>query len=164
MHVSNFIYMIWIAILKLLHTFILKFGDLRQVGSCIRAGYLVACQETWKQCLGAEREGCLILFVSSNSRFSKCFSIKTSTSFMKEPVKNQWLRVGSGANSLILENNQTRVRFIVFFLSKILLNFDMKNMISIFTKNFPWEEMAQICQISNFFFPNHQIFMISSSR
>jgi hypothetical protein len=31
-----------------------------------------------------EREGCLILFVSSNSRFSKCFSIKkTPTSFMK---------------------------------------------------------------------------------
>jgi hypothetical protein len=64
---------------------------------------------------GAEREGCLILFVSSNSGFSKCFSIKTSTSFMKEPVKNQWLRVGFGAHSLILENNQTRVRISVFY-------------------------------------------------
>jgi len=64
---------------------------------------------------GAEREGCLILFVSSNSGFSKCFSIKTPMNFMKESVKNQWLKVGSGAHSLILENNQTRVRISVFF-------------------------------------------------
>lgn len=35
--------------------------------------------------------------------------------FMKESVKNQWLKVGSGAHSLILENNQTRVRISVFF-------------------------------------------------
>jgi hypothetical protein len=89
---------------------------------------------------GVEREGCLILFVSSNSGFPKCFSIKTPTSFMKEPVQNQWLKVGSGAHSLILENNQTRVRFSVFFLANFLLNFDLKNIISIFTNNFPWKK------------------------
>ncbi len=56
------------------------------------------------------REGCLILFLSSNSGFSKCFSIKTPMR-----MKNRWLRVGSEARSLILKNNQTRVRISVFF-------------------------------------------------
>jgi hypothetical protein len=40
----------------------------------------------------------------------------------------------------------------------------MENMILTYTKDFSWKEKAQIRQISKKKIPNHQIFMISSSR
>jgi hypothetical protein len=35
----------------------------------------------------------------------------------------------------------------VFLGGKIAPNFDLKNMISTYTKNFPWKSMTQICGI-----------------
>jgi hypothetical protein len=43
-------------------------------------------------------------------------------------------------------------------------NFHLKNMILTYTMDFSWKEKAQIRQILKKKIPNHQIFMISSSR
>jgi hypothetical protein len=47
---------------------------------------------------------------------------------------NQWLRVGSGAHSLILVNNQTRVR-IRIFLGKFFEKYDFD-----LYKKIPWKK------------------------
>jgi hypothetical protein len=56
----------------------------------------------------------------------------------------------------------------MFFLGEISPNFDLKNMISTYTKGFSMKKMAQILHIWKkkeiFFFPDRQIFMISSGR
>jgi hypothetical protein len=51
-----------------------------------------------------------------------------------------------------------------FVFGEILSNFDPRNIISTYIKDFLWKKMAQICQISGKFLLHHQIFMISSSR
>jgi hypothetical protein len=35
-----------------------------------------------------------------------------------------------------------------YFFGQISQNFDLKNMISTYAKDFPWKKMAQICDIS----------------
>jgi len=40
-----------------------------------------------------------------------------------------------------------------FVIGRYLPNFDLKNMISIHTKDFSMEKMAQLCQILRNFFP-----------
>jgi hypothetical protein len=53
----------------------------------------------------------------------------------------------------------------VFFLDEVLPNYDVKNRISTYTKEFPRKRKAQISQISKQKVnPNCQIFMISFSR
>ncbi len=59
----------------------------------------------------------------------------------------------------------TQLQSISVFLfgSKILQNFDLKNMTSNYTRVFFMEKMTQICQISKEKTPNCQIFIISCS-
>jgi hypothetical protein len=52
----------------------------------------------------------------------------------------------------------------VSFNGKLSPNFDLKNMISTFTKDFFMENMTQIRQILKICFSNHQIFTISAGR
>ncbi len=55
--------------------------------------------------------------------------------------------------------------FKCFVLGGISPNFDLKKMISTYTKNFPWKKnMAQIREILGKKNPNRQMFMISSRR
>jgi hypothetical protein len=50
-----------------------------------------------------------------------------------------------------------------FVIGRYLPNFDLKNMISIHTKDFSMEKMAQFCQMLRFFFLDCQNFMITSN-
>ncbi len=52
----------------------------------------------------------------------------------------------------------------VSFTGEFAPNFHLKDMILTYTKDFSWKEKAQNRQISKKKMPNHQIFMISSSR
>jgi hypothetical protein len=51
-----------------------------------------------------------------------------------------------------------------FFYGRIFPIFDLKNMTSIYAKEFAWKKWLKSTRFRKFFFPNHQIFMISSRR
>jgi hypothetical protein len=56
------------------------------------------------------------------------------------------------------------VKSSVSFTGEFSPNFDLKNMISPYTKDFSWKKNPNSPDFKEYFFENRQIFMTSSSR